>query len=66
MAAFLDFLNNLWSYFVSINANAYYGIMFILSKNWLLIFSTVFIGILMYTEMQNKAGDIIDDRRNVY
>ena len=65
MDAILDFLKNLGNYFISINANAYYSIMYVLSKNWLIIFSTISIGILMYTEIRNKNADIIHDKRDI-
>lgn len=63
---FTEFMRNLGSYLVSINANAFYAILYMLSRNLLMIFAILFIAVMMIIEMKNKANETIDDRRNIY
>lgn len=66
MAAIIDFFKNLFSFLGAINANAFFAIYHILSKNWLIILSTISIGILLYTEISIKNSELIDDQRDIY
>ncbi len=63
---FLDFLKNLWAFLVSINANAFWAIVYILSQNWFIILAIGFIVILLYTEIKINTSQIIDDKREMY
>lgn len=63
---FIEFIKNLGSYFASINANAFYSILYMLSKNLLMIFAIIFIVVLMLVEMRDKSNETIDDKRNIY
>jgi len=63
---FVEFIKNLGVYFASINANAFYSILYMLSKNLLMIFAIIFIVVLALVEMKDKSNETIDDRRNIY
>lgn len=66
MHVFLDFLKNLWSFIVSINANAFWTIVYMLQQNWFILLAIGFIGILAYTEIKIKTSHIVDDKREIY
>ena len=63
---FAEFFKNLGAYLISINANAFYAIIYMLSRNLLMIIAVVFIVIMATIEMKDKANETIDDRRNIY
>ena len=66
MNVFLDFLKNLWGFIVSINANAFWTIVYMLSQNWFIILAIGFIAILIYSEIKINTSHIIDDKREMY
>lgn len=66
MDTFVNFLKNLWNFFVSINANAFWTIVYYLSQNWFIISAIIFIAVLMYTEIKINTSHLIDDRREMY
>jgi len=66
MHVFLDFLKNLWSFIVSINANAFWTIVYMLQQNWFILLAIGFIGILIYTEIKINTSHIVDDKREIY
>jgi hypothetical protein len=66
MNVFLDFFKNLWSFIVSINANAFWTIVYMLSQNWFIILAIGFIAILIYSEIKINTNHIIDDKREMY
>lgn len=66
MNTLVTFLKNLWSFFVSINANAFWTIAYYLMQNWFIILAIVFIAVLMYTEIKINTSNIVDDKREMY
>lgn len=66
MNILINFVKNLWKFFVSINANAFWTIVYYLSQNWFIITAIIFIGYLMYTEIRIKSDNFIDDKRPMY
>ena len=62
----MNYLNNLVHFLVSINANAFWTIVYWLSKNWFIVSSFVFIAILIYVEIKEKESYFIDDQREIY
>jgi len=66
MNTFLEFFKNLWAFIVSINANAFWTIVYILSQNWFILLAIGFVGILAYCEIKVNTSHIIDDKREMY
>lgn len=62
----MEFLTNLFQYFIAINANAFNTIWYMLTKNWFILFSLIFIAVFIYFEIQMKNEDIIFDEREMY
>ena len=60
-----EYFKNLFFYFISINANAFWAIIYFLSQNWFLLLSLFCIVILTLTEIKIKSSYIIDDEREM-
>lgn len=62
----MEFLKNLFQYFIAINVNAFNTIWYMLTKNWFILFSLIFIFIFIYYEIKMKYEDIVFDEREMY
>lgn len=62
----MDFISNLFKYIIAINVNAFNTIWYILTKNWFILFSIIFIAIFIYFEIKTKADDYIYDEREMF
>ena len=66
MDAILNFFKSVWDLFISFNANAYWAIVYMLTKNWFILLACVFIGVLVWHEISIKTSHIVDDKREMY
>lgn len=66
MDMIIEFFKNFGQFFVSINVNAFWTLIYAIKQNWLIILAVIFIGILMYCEIKMKTEEIIDDKREIY
>lgn len=62
----MEFIANLFQYFIAINVNAFNTIWYALTKNWFILFSLIFVSIFIYYEIQMKHEDIIFDEREMF
>lgn len=62
----MDFISNLLQYLIAINVNAFNTIWYILTKNWFILFSLIFVGVFIYFEIKMKQEDFVFDQREIY
>lgn len=62
----MEFISNLFQYFVAINVNAFNTLWYVLTKNWFVLFSLIFIAIFIYFEFKVKEEDYIYDERDIF
>lgn len=66
MDTIVSFFKNLGRFFVSINANAFWSIVYWFSQNWFAILAIIFIAVMIYFEISIKMEHIVDDKREIY
>lgn len=62
----MEFISNLLKYIAAININAFNTIWYLLTKNWFILFSLIFVVIFIYYEIQMKQEDIVFDEREMF
>lgn len=62
----MEFIKNLFQYLAVINVNAFNTIWYILTKNWFLLVSVIFMVIFIYFEIKGKEQEYIHDEREMF
>lgn len=62
----MEYLQNLIQYILAININSFNYVIYMITKNWFIIFSLVCVVIFIYFEIESKKEDIIYDERDIF
>lgn len=62
----MSYIIGLFKYLIIININAFNTIWYILTKNWFLLVSVIFLAIFAYFEIKDKDQEYIHDEREIF
>lgn len=62
----MEFITNLFKYLLAINVNAFNTIWYLLTKNWFILFSLIFVFIFIYFEIKMREDEHVYDEREMF